>query len=78
MGEHPNDISIEQIIDMESKEKARRIAEKEVCHKLNRFTKNVGISIDKIKRLLNVNLPPFEDYANPKKGGRFTKCARPA
>ena len=30
MGEHPDDKSIEQILDQESKEKARRLAENEV------------------------------------------------
>lgn len=30
MGDHPNDLSIEQILEKEHKEKARQLAEKEV------------------------------------------------
>jgi hypothetical protein len=39
MGEHPKDLSIEQILENESKDKARRLAEKEaiLCIK---FKKN--------------------------------------
>ncbi|KAL3107172.1 hypothetical protein niasHT_011891 [Heterodera trifolii] len=36
MGEHPNDMSIEQILDKESEEKARRIAEKQIIQTLQK------------------------------------------
>lgn len=59
MGEHPKDLSIEQILENESKDKARRLAEKEIMQTL-RKADDLPNALDREENVLKAELARVE------------------